>query len=133
MLLTLDWKGQGVKAIPGIDRETERGGKHQAVRAEVCSQQAGPSRKKLKDKHPPLLTCPQIPYFFPLVESVWKQRASIHWCNPHRSATQGTEQDGQDEDWIQGSKRKTPSTSQNTHMHTSMTQALPTSLPLTIP
>ena len=41
MLLTLDWKGQGVKAIPGIDRETERGGKHKAVRVKVWSQQAG--------------------------------------------------------------------------------------------
>lgn len=76
-----------------------------------------PVEKSWRNKHPLLLTCPRSSYFFPLVESVWKQRASIHWCNPHRSATQGTEQDGQDEDCIQGSKWKTPSTSQNTHAH----------------
>lgn len=56
-----------------------------------------PVGKSWRNKHPTSFsTCPLISSVLPTVESLWEPKdKGAHWCNPYRSATQDTEQDGE--------------------------------------
>lgn len=127
MLLTLDWKGQGVKATPGIDRQKDRGGKQGAVRLKVRSRQAGTQQRKVEGINThhsrPALRAP-------ISSHQWNQSGSrgqafpgtIHTGQPPKAQSRM----GRMKTGSRGVNERYPA-HLKTHMHTSMTRALPTS------
>lgn len=126
MLLTLDWKGQGVKAIPGIDRRDRE--RREARSREGRSMEPtgwGPVEKRWR-----INTHHSWPALRSPISSHWNQSASrgqaftgvIHTGRPPKAQSRT----GRVKTGSRGVNGRHPA-HLKTRMHTSMTQALPTS------